>query len=69
MAKIGSCLTRLVAHHESLRIYQPECINDDLALYRLDGINNNSDGTRCELLEGLLSVDIDGGQPAAETRM
>ena len=48
---------------------EPEGIYDDLALYGLNGIHDDGDGTRVELLERLLGVDIDGGQPASETGM
>lgn len=69
MTKIGGCLPRLMAHHECLRIDQSESINDDFPFDRLYRIDNNSHGARCELLEGLLRVDIDGREPAAEARM
>jgi hypothetical protein len=60
-------LTGLLAHDNSLGLNETESINDDLALHRLDGINDNGDGAGSELLEGLLGIDIDGGKPASET--
>lgn len=41
----------------------------NLALDRLNGIDDDGDGARIELLEGFLGVDIDGGEPAAEARV
>lgn len=69
MADIGRGLARLVAHHEGLRVYQAEGIDDDFALDRLNGVDNDGDSTRCKLLERLLCVDVDRRQPAAETGM
>lgn len=66
---VGGCLAGLVAHHEGLRVDEAEGIDDDFALDRLDGVDDDGDGAGCELLERLLCVDIDRGQPAAETRM
>jgi hypothetical protein len=48
-----------LAEHEGLWVDEAESINDDFALNRLDGINNNRDGSRCQLFEGLLCIDID----------
>lgn len=50
-----------MAHHEGLRVDETECVNDDLALDRLYRVDYDRHGARCELLEGLLGVDIDGG--------
>ena len=58
MTDVGSSLSRLVAHHECLRVDQAEGIDDDLALDGLNGVDYDGDGARCELLEGLLCVDI-----------
>ena len=58
MTEIGRCLARLVAHHKSLRVYQSEGINHDFAFDRLYGINDDSNGARCELLERLLGIDV-----------
>jgi hypothetical protein len=35
----------------------------------LDGVDDDGDGARRELFEGLLRVDVDGGEPAAEAGM
>ena len=61
MTKIRSCLARFVAHYEGLRVNEAECVNDNFAFYRLYRINDNGNGARSELFEGLLSVDVDGG--------
>jgi hypothetical protein len=42
-----------------LRVDEAERVDDDLALDRLNGIDDNSDGAWCELLKRLLCVDID----------
>ena len=58
VSKIGRALTRLLTHHEGLRVDQSERIDHDLAfdgLYRIDDDGNSPWG---ELFEGLLSVDI-----------
>ena len=59
MAKITCALTWLLAHHKELRIDQAKGINNDLTLNRLDRIDNDGDRTRVQLLEGLLSVNVD----------
>lgn len=69
VAQVGCGLSGLVAHHERLRVDQTESVDNDLALYGLDGIHDNGDGAGSELLERLLGVDIDAGKPAAETGM
>jgi hypothetical protein len=58
-----------VAHHQRLRVYEAEGVDDDLAFYGLDGVDDDGDGAGGELLEGLLRVDIDRGKPAAEAGM
>lgn len=62
-------LPRLVAKHQGLRINKSECVNDNFAFNGLDGIYNDGDGAWGELFKGLLGVDVDGGEPAAETGM
>lgn len=69
VADVGRGLTGFVAHHEGLWVDEAEGINDDLALYGLNGVNDDGDGARCELLERLLCVDVDRRQPTAEARM
>lgn len=58
-----------LAEHKGLRVDEAEGINYDFAFDGLDGVDDYSDSTRSELFEGLLSVDIDRGEPAAETGM
>lgn len=48
---------------------ETEGINYYFALDGLDGIDDDSNGSRCQLFEGLLSVDIDGREPASKSRM
>lgn len=69
VAQVGCTLARLLTKHEGLRVDQAEGINDDLSLDGLDGIDDDGDGSWGKLLEALLGVDIDTGQPATETRM
>ena len=69
VAEIGGCLARFLAVHECLWIDEAESVNDHFAFYGLDGIDDDGDGAGCELLEGLLCVDVDAGKPAAETRV
>lgn len=69
MTQIRRRLTWFLAKHERLWVYQTERIDNNFSLDRLDGIDYYSNGARGKLLEGLLSVDIDGGEPAAKSRM
>lgn len=69
MSQIAGTLAGLLAHHQKLGVDKSECINYDFALDRLDGIDNNGDGARVKLLERLLRIDINRGQPTAEARM
>lgn len=69
MTDVRGGLAWFVAHHEGLWVDQTESVNDDFSFDGLYGIDDNSDGAGCKLLERLLSVDIDRREPAAETRM
>lgn len=69
VAQIGCCLPGFLAHHNGLGLNQSEGIDDNLALDGLDGIDDHGDSTRRELFKRLLGVDIDGREPAAETRV
>lgn len=51
MSDIRCCLTRFIARNDSLRLYEPESVNDDLSLDGLNGVNNYGDGSRVEGLE------------------
>lgn len=66
MTKIGGGLSRFLAHHEGLRVDKAEGIDDNLSFDGLYRINNDGNGARSELFEGLLGVDVDRGEPAAE---
>jgi len=59
VAQIGSTLAWLLSEHKRLRVDESECIDDDLALDGLDGVNNDSNSSRCQLFERLLCIDID----------
>lgn len=69
VAKVGRRLPRFLAQHERLWVDEAKGVDDDLALDGLDGVDDDGDGARCELLKGLLRVDVDAGQPAAEPGM
>ena len=69
MTEIRGRLTGFLAHHEGLRIYEAEGVNDDFSLDGLDGVDDDGDGAGGELFEGLLGVDVDGGEPAAKAGM
>ena len=49
-----------------MRVDEAEGVDDDFAFDGLDGVDDDSDGAGGELFEGLLRVDVDGGEPAAE---
>ena len=66
VTKVGCALARLLTEHERLWVDQAKRVNDDFALDGLDGIDDNSDGTRVQLLETLLGVDVNRREPAAE---
>lgn len=69
VTQVRCALAGLLAEHQRLRVNQPECIDHDFALDGLDGIDDDGDGSWGKLLEALLGVDVDAGQPAAETRV
>ena len=60
MTQVRCALTRFLTEHKRLRVDESESIDDDLALDRLNGINNDGNSSRCQLFKGLLCVDIDG---------
>lgn len=66
MPQVGRGLPGFLAQHEGLRVDEAEGVDDDFALDGLDGVDDDGDGARGELFEGLLRVDVDGGEPAAE---
>lgn len=67
VTEIGCALTGLLAQYEGLRVYEAEGVDDDFSFDGLDGVDDDGDGAGGELFEGLLRVDVDGGEPAAET--
>lgn len=69
VAQVGGGLARFLAHHQRLWVDQAECIDDNFALHGLNGIDNDGDGSWCELLKTLLGVDINRREPAAKTGM
>jgi len=52
-------LSWLMAHHLKLGVDETESVDYHLAFHGLYWVDNYSNGSRCELLEGLLGVDID----------
>ena len=66
MAQVGGGLAGFLAEHEGLWIDEAEGVDDDFAFDGLDGVDDDGDGAGGELLEGLLGVDVDGGEPATE---
>jgi len=66
VAEVGGGLPRFLAEHQELRGDEPKCVDDDFAFDGLDGVDDDCDGARGELLEGLLCVDVYAGEPAAE---
>ena len=69
VSEVRRRLPRLVAHHQGLWVDEPEGVDDHFAFDGLDGVHDDGDGAGGQLLEGLLRVDVDGGEPAAEARV
>ncbi len=69
VAHVRRRLPRLLAHDERVRADEAKGVDDDLALDRLDRVDDDGDGARRQLLKRLLRVDVDGRQPAAEARV
>lgn len=69
VTQVGSALSWFLAQHQGLGVDKSECVNDNLALDGLYGVNNDGDGSRRKLFEALLGVDIDRRQPASESRV
>ena len=59
VTQVRSTLSRFLAEHQRLRVDKPKSVNDDFTLHGLYGIDDDGDSSRCQLLEALLSVDID----------
>ena len=58
MTDIGSRLSRFLTHHCGLWIYEPETVNHNFPLNRLNWIHHHTYRSRIELLEALLRVNI-----------
>lgn len=69
VTEIGGALPGFLAQHQGLRVYEAEGVDDDFSLDGLDGVDDDGNGAGGELLEGLLRVYVDRGEPAAETRV
>ena len=69
VAEVGGGLSRFLPEHEGLRVDEAEGVDDDFAFDGLDGVDDDGDGAGGELFEGLLRVDVDAGEPAAEARV
>ena len=48
-----------MAQHHHVGVDKPEGVDDNLALDRLDGVNDHSNCTVGQGLKGLLCVDVD----------
>ena len=48
---------------------EAEGVDHDFSLDGLNRVDDDRDGAGSELFEGLLGVDVDRGEPAAEPRM
>ena len=66
VTEVGGGLAGFLAQHEGLRVDEAEGVDDDFAFDGLDGVDDDGDGAGGELFEGLLGVDVDAGEPAAE---
>jgi hypothetical protein len=53
MANVGRGLAGLLANHQALGINQAKRVNNDLSLYRLNGIDNDSNSTFIEGFKAL----------------
>ena len=69
VANVGSCLSRLDAHHDDLWVNAAEGVDDNLTLDRLNGIYDNCNSTRVQHFLRFLSLNISTGEPRSETRM
>lgn len=67
--KVGGGLAGFLAHHEGLRVDETEGVDDDFAFNGLDRVHDDGDGAARQGFKGLLGVDVDGGEPTAETWM
>lgn len=67
VSEVGCGLAWFLPEHEGLRVDEAEGVDDDFAFDGLDGVDDDGDSAGGELLEGLLGVDIDAGEPATET--
>ena len=59
-------LPRLCSLHQYFGVDEPECVDHDLALHALDGVDYDGHCAVIQLLEALLRVDVDHREPAAE---
>jgi len=69
MAQVGGGLTRFLAEHEGLGVDESEGVDYYFAFDGLDGVDDYGNGAGGELFEGLLGINIDRREPAAETGM
>lgn len=54
MSNIRSSLTRLVSHDDTVRVNEPERVDDDLSFHRLNGVNHDCHRASSEGLKRLL---------------
>lgn len=51
MSQVGCTLARLLTEHERLRVDETESINNDFAFNGLNGVNDDGNSSRGQLLE------------------
>lgn len=69
VSQIRCALSWFLSQHERLWIDESESIDDNFTLYGLDRIYHYSNSSGRQLFEGLLCIDINGREPATESRM
>ena len=69
MPLVGGRLTGFHAHHHGCGLDQAEGVDDDFAFDGLDWVDDDGDGAGGQIFEGLLGLDVDGREPAAEAGM
>ena len=69
MAQVRRRLASFLPEDVGLGVDEPEGVDDDFAFDRLDGIDDNRDRSRGQLLKRLLRVDVDAREPTAKSGM
>lgn len=69
MPNVWGGLSRFNSHHNNLGIDTSESVNDNLALNRLNWINDNGNSSRIQHFLTFLSLDISAWEPWSKTWM